>query len=98
MSATYIRVGIFTSSLTNNQIVAFLLALLIGIFFHIIFGLLSNSFSGMLSSVFQYLSLSTHFESLSRGVIDSKDLVYFGSVIFLGMAGAEAVLAKRNMN
>jgi ABC-2 type transport system permease protein len=98
MSATYISVGIFTSSLTNNQIVAFLLALLIGIFFHIIFGLLSNSFSGMLSSVFQYLSLSTHFESLSRGVIDSKDLVYFGSVIFLGMAGAEAVLAKRNMN
>jgi ABC-2 type transport system permease protein len=98
MSATYISVGIFTSSLTNNQIVAFLLALLIGIFFHIIFGLLSNSFSGMLSSVFQDLSLSTHFESLSRGVIDSKDLVYFGSVIFLGMAGAEAVLAKRNMN
>jgi ABC-2 type transport system permease protein len=98
MSATYISIGIFTSSLTNNQIVAFLLALLIGIFFHIIFGLLANNFSGMLSSVFQYLSLSTHFDSLSRGVIDSKDLIYFGSVIFLGMAGAEAILAKRNMN
>ena len=98
MSATYISIGIFTSSLTNNQIVAFLLALLIGIFFHIIFGLLAGNLSGIIGSVFQYLSISTHFESMSRGVIDSKDLIYFSSVILLGMAGAEAILAKRNMD
>jgi ABC-2 type transport system permease protein len=98
MSAAYISIGIFTSSLTNNQIVAFLLALLIGIFLQILFGMLAGNFSGILGSVFQYLSVSTHFESLSRGVIDSKDLIYFGSIIFLGMAGAEAILAKRNIN
>ena len=56
MSATYISIGIFTSSLTNNQIVAFLLALLIGIFFHIIFGLLAGNLSGIVGSVFQYLA------------------------------------------
>ena len=98
MSATYISIGIFTSSLTNNQIVAFLLALLIGIFFHIIFGLLAGNLSGIPGSTFQYFSLSTHFESMSRGVIDSKDLIYFGSVILLGMVGAEAILAKRNID
>ena len=98
MSATYISIGIFTSSMTNNQIVAFLMALLIGIFFHIIFGLLADNFSGGIGSVFQYLSMSTHFDSLSRGVIDTKDLIYFGSVIILGMAGSEAILSKRNMN
>jgi ABC-2 type transport system permease protein len=98
MSATYISIGIFTSSLTNNQIVAFLLALLIGIFFHVIFGLLAGNFSGGLGNVFQYLSMSTHFDSLSRGVIDSKDLIYFASVIFLGMTGSEAILSKRIMN
>lgn len=98
MSSAYISIGIFTSSITNNQIVAFLLALLIGIFFHIIFGALANTLTGLPSEIMNYLSLSTHFESISRGVIDSKDLIYFLSVIFLGLIGSEAVLAKRNMN
>jgi len=95
MSAAYISIGIFTSCLTNNQIVAFLLALLIGIFFHVIFSMLSSNFTGSISSVFNYLSLSTHFESISRGVIDSKDIIYFLSVIFLGLTGSEAILMKR---
>src|SRR3989339_626166 len=47
MSSAYISIGIFTSSITNNQIVAFLLALCIGIFFHIIFGVLAGSISGV---------------------------------------------------
>jgi len=98
MSSAYISIGIFTSSITNNQIVAFLLALLIGIFFHIIFGMLASSFTGSLGNVFNYLSLSTHFESISRGVIDSKDLIYFLSIIILGLTGSEAVMSKRNMN
>ncbi|MBK5202414.1 MAG: ABC transporter permease subunit [Prolixibacteraceae bacterium] len=95
MSAAYISIGIFTSCLTNNQIVAFLLALLIGIFFHVIFSMLSSNVTGSISSVFNYLSLSTHFESISRGVIDSKDIIYFLSVIFLGLTGSEAILMKR---
>ncbi len=98
MSSAYISIGIFTSSVTNNQIVAFLLALLIGIFFHIIFGVLAGSLSGFLGSIFNYLSLSTHYESISRGVIDSKDIIYFLSIILLGLIGSEAVLAKRNIN
>jgi len=98
MSSAYISIGIFTSSITNNQIVAFLLALLIGIFFHIIFGMLAGGMSGFPGSVFNYLSLSAHYESIARGVIDSKDIIYFLSVIFLGLTGAEAALAKRNIN
>jgi len=95
MSAAYISIGIFTSCLTNNQIVAFLLALLIGIFFHVIFGMIASNLTGSLGSVFNYLSLSNHFESISRGVIDSKDIIYFLSVIFLGLTGSEAILMKR---
>ncbi|MDD4192270.1 MAG: ABC transporter permease subunit [Mangrovibacterium sp.] len=96
MSSAYISIGIFTSSVTNNQIVAFLLALLIGICFHIIFGMLAGGFSGVAGSALSYLSLSTHFESVSRGVIDTKDLIYFLSIIFMGLISAEAVLIKRN--
>ncbi|MDA3930320.1 MAG: ABC transporter permease [Prolixibacteraceae bacterium] len=95
MSASYISVGIFTSSLTNNQIVAFLLALLIGIFFHIIFGIMAGSLSGTLANVFYFLSMSTHYESISRGVLDSKDIIYFCSIILLGLIGSQVVLANR---
>jgi ABC-2 type transport system permease protein len=97
MSATCISIGIYTSSITTNQIVAFLLALLIGIFFHVIFGVLSSSFTGALAGFFNYLSLNAHFDSISRGVIDSKDLVYFLSIIILGLTLSEITLAKRNI-
>lgn len=96
MSGAYISIGILASCLTNNQIVAFLLALFTGLFLHIIFGFLSSYMSGTLASVISYLSLSGHFESISRGVIDSKDVIWFLSVIFLGMVTAEAVLVKRS--
>lgn len=98
MSAAYISIGIFASSITNNQIVAFLLALFIGLFFHIIFGFLASNMSGTIASVFSYLSLSGHFESISRGVIDSKDIIFFLSIIFLGITAAEAVMVKRSVN
>lgn len=97
MSATYISIGLFTSSITNNQIVAFLLALFIGLFFHIIFDVLAGSISGTVGGIFSYLSVSTHYESISRGVIDSKDLVYFFSIIFLSLILSESTLSKRNL-
>jgi gliding motility-associated transport system permease protein len=96
MSAAYIGIGIFTSSISNNQIVAFLLALFIGIFFHIIFDVLSGSMTGILGEVFTFLSLSTHFESISRGVIDTKDIIYFLSIAFVGLFASEAVLTQKS--
>ena len=98
MSSAYISIGIFASSITNNQIVAFLLAIFIGIMFHIIFDVLANSMTGTLGGLFSYLSISTHFESISRGVIDSKDLIYFLSIIFVCLFSTEAILSKRNLS
>jgi len=98
MSAAYISIGVFTSSITNNQIVAFLLALLIGIFFHLLFNLLSRNFSGILGNILNYLSLDTHYNSVTRGVIDTRDLIYFVSVIFTGLFFSEIVLSKRNVS
>ena len=98
MSAAYISIGIFASSLTSNQIVSFLLALLIGIFFHILFGMIAQSFSGMLGNVINWFSISAHYQSVIRGVIDTKDIVFFCTIIFLGLFGAEAVLTRRNIS
>ncbi len=97
MSAAYISIGLFASSITRNQIVAFLSALFIGLFFHIIFDVLSNNITGMLSQILNFLSLSVHFEGISRGVIDTKDLIFFFSIIFLGLFFSELSLSRRNV-
>ena len=98
MSSAYIGIGIFASSITKNQIVAFLSALFIGLFLHIIFSVFANNMSGAIAQLFAYLDMSTHFESISRGVFDSKDFIYFASITFLGLYFAVLHLAKRNLN
>jgi ABC-2 type transport system permease protein len=96
MSAAYIAIGMFASSISNNQIIGFLLAIFIGILFHWIFGMVSFGISGFFGELFNYLSTRAHFESIARGVIDTKDLIFFGSLIVLGLAATEAVIAKKH--
>ncbi|MBP8960262.1 MAG: ABC transporter permease subunit [Bacteroidales bacterium] len=96
ISAAYAGIGLFTSSITNNQIVAFLSALFIGLFFHIIFQIISASMKGLAGQILNTLSMTVHFDSLSRGVVDLKDIVYFASIAFLGLFLTEVSLAKRN--
>jgi len=97
LSASYVAIGLFASSITNNQIVAFLAALFIGLFFHLIFNVLAGHFTGALGMFFNALSLSQHYESMSRGVIDGTDVVYFLSIVFIGLMLAEVSLAKRTL-
>jgi len=96
LSAAYISIGLFSSSITSNQIVAFLLALFVGIFFQVLFDVMANSFTGTMGNIFSYLSIRTHFESLSRGVIDTRDLIFFLSIIFTGLLLSQVVLSRRN--
>jgi len=97
MSAAYISIGLYASSITQNQIVAFLSSLFIGLFFHLIFGVLANNFGGVLSTIFNTLSMTDHFESISRGILDSRDLIYFLSIVFIGLFLSELSLTKRNL-
>jgi ABC-2 type transport system permease protein len=97
MSMAYISIGLFASSITNNQIVAFLLALFVSVFFLIIFDVLAGNFTGSMGQFLNFLSISTHYESIARGVIDSKDLIYFLSISFFGLMLAETSLSKRNI-
>lgn len=96
MSAMYISIGLYTSSITSNQVVAFLAALFIGLFFHVIFGIMAQQFTGGLGLTFEALSLTSHVESMSRGVLDTRDLLYFLSITFIGILLAEFSLVKRN--
>ncbi len=94
MSASYIGIGIYASSLTSNQVVAFLVALLVGLFFHIVFAVLAQNISGTAGNIFYYLNMATHYESISRGVIDTRDIIYFISIAVAGLVLAEKELEK----
>lgn len=98
MSSAYLGIGVFASSVTNNQVVAFLLAMFIGLFFHVIFGVLATQFTGTLGAVFYSLDLATHFESIARGVFDTGDLVYFVSIAVGSLILAELQLRKLKIN
>jgi ABC-2 type transport system permease protein len=95
MSSVYIAIGIFASSVSSNQIVAFLSALFISIFFHWIFEMLGSNLPGFAGSFLTYLSVSAHFDALTRGVIDSKDIIYFISVTMLALLGARLSLESK---
>ncbi|MDQ1769869.1 ABC transporter permease subunit [Labilibaculum sp. A4] len=97
MSMVYISIGLLASCIASNPIIASLAALSIGIFFHIIFDVLASNFVGLIGSFFSYLSLSTHFESISRGVVDTKDLIYFFSLVFFCLFTSKMILSNRNL-
>lgn len=96
MSSAYIAIGLLCSSFTSNQIVAFLMALLLGVVFQFILGSLGSSQSGWLGTILTDLSVPTHFDSMSRGVIDTKDVIYFLALTFLGLMLTELNISKRS--
>jgi ABC-2 type transport system permease protein len=81
MGAAYLAIGLWISSHTENQIVAFILAWVV-IFALMIIGhpMVTLKIPAMFVPLFSYLGLFTHFESIERGVIDSRDVVYYLSV------------------
>ncbi len=84
LGSTFISLGMFFSGFTKNQIVAFILAASFCFLFYIIGEDVIISFlSGFWADLFLTLSVKTHFESISRGVIDLRDLIYYISFIVL---------------
>ncbi len=80
LASTYISIGVFTSTLTENQIVSFILAVLFSFIVYYGFEAVSNTFNMPFIS---NLGIESHFTSMSRGVIDTRDLIYFISSSFL---------------
>lgn len=97
MSASYISIGLYLSSVTKNQIIALLITLITCIFFHFVFDFLAQFLTGFMGKILNVLSMQSHFESIQRGVLDTKDLIYFASVIFLGLFLTEQSLSKRKV-
>ena len=80
LASSFASIGIFSSSITKNQIAAFLTGALIIFFFYFGFDAVANLF-GSLSYAVKLFGMNEHFKSISRGVLDTRDILYFFSII-----------------
>lgn len=93
LGGIYAAIGIFASSLTGNQIVAFITAVFLSFLMYLGFEFLSGiAESGSTVFMISRLGISYHYNSISRGVIDSRDMFYFAGVILLFIVGTRTVL------
>ena len=96
LGAAFVAIGLFASSITNNQIVAFIIAALMSAFMHLGFEAIYHmGFLGNADLLVRSLGMSYHYDSISRGVVDSRDVIYFASVIAVFMMATRIVLQSR---
>ena len=97
LAATFAAIGVFCSSLTSNQVVGFLISLLACYLFFTGFELLSKlpAFSAGIDYYLSMIGMEFHYNSISRGLIDSRDVVYFLSIIVLFISLTRFSLGNR---
>lgn len=95
LAAAYVAIGIFASSLTDNQIISFIIAVVLCLVVGYGFEMISTFSPGKLDNFFISLGMKDHYKSLSRGVIDSRDVLYFTSLIAVFMLCTKTVIESR---
>jgi ABC-2 type transport system permease protein len=97
LGGVFVSIGIFASSLTNNQIVSFIIATFLCFIFYWGFDFISRLpiFFGKIDDLVEMLGVEYHYKSISRGIIDTRDVLYFLSVITLFFVGTQVSLESR---
>lgn len=96
LASGFVAIGIFSSSLTDNQIIAFIISLFITFICYLGFESVSSLFSlGGIESLVISLGINNHYVSMSRGVIDTRDMLYFLSLITIFLLMTRTVLESR---
>jgi ABC-2 type transport system permease protein len=94
MGAVYIGIGIFASSLTENQIIAFIISFLIVLALFMMDKVLIFVPAGLTSTV-EFLGIDYHFSNIARGVIDTRNIIYFASLLVFSLILATVSLERR---
>lgn len=96
LAGIYISIGLFSSSLTDNQIVSFIFSMIFCFIFYFGFDTLASlPFLKNVDSFLVNIGINEHYRSISRGVIDSRDVIYFISVIAVFLFITKTVLSRR---
>ena len=95
LATIYISIGIFASSLTENQIVSFIFAMALSFLFYLGFEFVATSgVPYFIEQLLLWFSINSHYQSVSRGVIDLRDLIYFIGMTFLFLYATSLFLRK----
>ncbi len=95
LGAVFVSIGIFSSSLTKNQVIAFLIAVLLCFIVYIGFQFMATTLDAPFDLLFINLSIQEHYMGMQKGVIDSRDLIYYLSVITLFIVLTRTVMQSR---
>jgi len=97
LAGIYSAVGIFVSATTDNQIISFILSVILCFFLYTGFDAIASvGLLGTVGELMLNLGISEHYRSMSRGVLDTRDMIYFLSVIVVFILFARHVLQRRN--
>lgn len=93
LGSVFIAIGVFASSITSNQIVAFILAMFLCWFFYDGFEMLGSfNLMGDYDFIFQFIGLTSHYRSIMKGVIDTSDILYFFGMIAIFLTASLTVV------
>lgn len=95
LGGAYCSIGLFASALTRNQIIAFIIGCAMCFTLAIIDRMLFF-IPERLVPIVEYLSANAHFTNISKGIIDSRDLIYFASVIFIFIFSTDIAMKENN--
>lgn len=96
LGAVFVSIGVFASATTDNQVIAFIIAVFLSFFIYAGFDSISTLLgSGPAANIVYQLGINAHYSSMSRGVLDTRDLIYFFSVIVLFTMLSRTVLESR---
>lgn len=93
LAAIYVSIGVFASSLTDSQIIAFILSMALSFIFYLGFDFVASSgIPYILELLLAWLSINNHYLSISRGVVDFRDLIYFIGITLLFLVITSEIL------
>ncbi|NLA75999.1 MAG: ABC transporter [Deltaproteobacteria bacterium] len=95
LGAAFSAVGIFSSSITKNQIIAFIIGTAICFALTLVERIMFFVPLGLVTAV-EHLGANVHFQNFSKGIIDSRDILYFISISFIALYGASLVIQRKN--
>ena len=97
LASVYTAIGVFSSSLSANQLVSFVIAVVLCFFFYYGWDLIASlGFTGATENILIQFGIDAHYASMSRGVIDSRDVIYFLSVIVVFLFMTKIKISIKN--
>ena len=95
LGASFSAIGLLASCLTRNQVVAFIIGMAICFFLTLLIDFILFFIPGFMVGIFQYLSANFHFQNISKGIIDSRDLLYFIILSFVALYSTNLIMQEK---